>query len=76
MIGEAAETFEVREAAIEALTRGVPGAAQAVAALLADPAADPRLRARASAAVEFRLSAPDLGDEERSILKDKKETQK
>jgi len=76
MIGDPAEAFEVREAAIEALTRGVPGAAQAVAALLADPAADSRLRDRASAAVEFRLNAPDLGEEERSILKNKKETQK
>jgi HEAT repeat protein len=76
MIGDSSETFEVREAAIEALTRGVPGAAQAVTALLADPAIDFRLRDRASAAVEFRLSAPDLGEKERSILKNKKEIQK
>jgi hypothetical protein len=68
MIADRAEPFEAREAAIEALAQGVPSTAQAVAALLADPEADPRLRERARAAAAFRLDAPGLGEAERSLL--------
>lgn len=79
-IADRSEPFAARDAAITALARGVPGAAQAAAALLADPGTDPRLRARAEAAVAFRLRASGLGEAERSILNDslnsKKETRR
>jgi hypothetical protein len=54
LITDSAQPMEVREAALQAVARGVPGAAEAVTALLADPETDPRLRARAEAAVAFR----------------------
>lgn len=54
LIADGSQPLEVREAAIHAVARGVPGAAEAVTALLAAPETDPRLRARAEAAVAFR----------------------
>jgi hypothetical protein len=76
MIADRSVPFAARDVAIGALARGVPGAAQAVLALLADREADPRLRARAEAAIAFRLRAPGLGQEERSTLSERKEARR
>jgi len=68
-IGDRGEATAVRDVAIGALPRGVPGAAEAVLALLLDADADPTLRARAASAVAFRLRAPEASEAEKAALR-------